>query len=185
MTSEEIFQKARQAFQLRDDDNPDCILYYRDWAGICAVVGQEKADKFNSFIHNAMFYANPAHTWEGIKCGLTSMIKEMTVPEKPTTHICWAVEPNQDVEGRAYEMFKVQFKQEFPQKRINSKFAKEKWQEKKTLAMKYAQENVDCEMDRYREEVNCVEAKNQRVLEEWQNKIHSMALLEKFVRELP
>lgn len=183
--NEELFQKGREGFEPAPDDNPDAIPFYRDWAGVVAVIGDCNTKKFHHLIHNSLFWANPAHAWKGVLIGLKTVADGMKIPEKPEHRIAWwLVHPDENIEGRAYEMFKSQFKRAFPGKKINSKSAKSEWERLKAKATELAEEEFKAEMIVYQRKLDQVEEENRKAQEEWESKKQAVEVFQKFVSSL-
>lgn len=81
-------------------------------------------------------------------------------PEKPVSYrCCYHSEPPLPTEEAAKSIFAVQFKDKFPGKRLNSKFAKEKYELCKEKAMEFAMQDYAREKAEYDAKVEKTESR--------------------------
>jgi hypothetical protein len=185
MTYEEIFQHAWHAFEQAADDRPDNVPYYRDWAGIRAVIGKEALDRTQSIVHNAMFYATPAHTWQGIRNGIIILTERMELPREPHYTMLYDSRPTEDVDGMAKEIFGRQFKRAFPGKRLGTKFAHEQWAEVGDKARGMAREIIAKEMADFKRKEDAVNAENAKRHQAWVDECTSIESVRGWAASLP
>jgi len=178
-----IFKQAYDAFVPDKEDNIDCIPYYRCWAGIRAVIGEVHIKKYNNFIHNSMFWAR-AHTWTELVKAMQINIPDMTPGDCPREYYCYDAKPCQDVELIARSIFEQQFRDAFPRKRLNSKFAKEQWVKVQDKAREFAREDIARAMKPYNDKLARLEREYKADLKSYINKCHALASWENFVRSL-
>ena len=178
------WNKGAEKFVLQKEDNPDNIQFYKAWYSIREILGNEFVEKYNGFCHNSLCMGgseNPKYFFSNF----INFAKQIPIDPKPIKHYgWWCVKPNDNIEERAKEMFNRQFKEKFVGKRLNSKFAKEKWDEVKDKAIEFAKQNYETELAKYEKQVAEVDAEYQKKLDEWNDKcLNKQTILDK-IKEL-
>lgn len=186
MTSNEKYIEGCRAFVPAPDDNPDCVPFYRAWAGVRAVFGKEVMDMYHHFFHEAICW-QAGHLpleqqWDCITKHLQYIIDRWTRPEEPRYSYMWDAKPQPPKEEDARQLFNREFKKAFPGKRANSKEANRLWEEKKALAMKYVTNDYERNLAAYQERVREKAEDNARRRAKWIDEFWGVALFENFVR---
>lgn len=183
------FLQAWEAFTPLPDDCPDAIPYYRNWAGLRAVVGAEDLARFHGGIHNAMFWARD-HTWASIRRAIQKAAEGAEPPPEPERRVPWHLsEPAELTEEllhkHASEIFKRDFKRAFPRKRLNTKFARKKWIEVRGHARELARREHEAALAVYERERMKFDKMNAIARCEWLGRVRAIAEFENFARSLP
>lgn len=181
------FAQAHDAFVPADDDNPDCIPFYRMWHGLKAAWGSQFADTFNGALHRAACEGSYAKTNEEryriALVSLKALVADAKLPEEPRYQHYYGCLPDEPTEQDARAFFNQEYKRAFPGRRANSKDANVKWAEKREQAMAIVRQRYEDSCTAYRARESEIEQGNTRYRQEWFDKLHSMALLENAVRE--
>lgn len=141
-----------------------------------------QVERWNGLFHNAICWGHGEA--ELVLKSLVSTINEMKEPSKPYEHTSCDYEPSPANENDAYEIFKAQFKAKWPTKRINSKFAQEKWESVKTQAQEIANEQFKARHDAWAEREARRNAEHGRKVAEWQVKVDEIADLRAFAKQI-
>lgn len=172
------FEKAYNAFVPQDDDPKDNIPFYRTAAGLQAAWGKDFCDKHNSAFHQAACesgYGNPQTLEERYRAAVVTLrhfADTMTLPQEPLRTYgssCYSC-PQEPTEADAYNLFKAEFKTAFPEHRVNSKFANEKWAEKKEQALQIVRVRYQASLSRWEQEQERLANENEQRRSEWQAK---------------
>lgn len=131
-----IYETTRSSWRPSPDDNLSNAWFYSAFEGmkaVCNAINPEFFFECNYLLHEAICLSQGKDLALIVKC-----IRIPETPKKPEQRYSSDYEPTYD-ENRPREMFAQQFKAKFPGKRINSRFASEKWEEVKAKAEEYAQ----------------------------------------------
>lgn len=141
MSPKSTYNQGRESFVPDASDNPRNIWFYAAWEGVkavCESLGIE-ISSIHHQVHHALCTSNG--DWNLFLKDLKSQAENLTYPEKPRESFHHDYEPtftDEDITKRAKEIFTTSFKAAFPEKRINSKFAQEKWKEVEEKAKQMA-----------------------------------------------
>jgi len=132
---EHIYQEAKAAWVPDAADNPDNHWFYSSWAGLSAVFAALHGDvwQHHAVVHQALCWSQGE--WPALCTELRRALPQ--IPERPKRPLSHDQAPVRTPE-RAREIFERQFRNAFPGKRLNSTFAKQKWEEVKAKAEKLA-----------------------------------------------
>ena len=187
LTRADIFLDASRAFVPQADDNPDCIPFYRAWAGMRAVLGKETMDNWHHMFHEAICWNLPKAETEQYAAILSHaryMIERWQKPEVPRTSYSWECAPSEPTEQDARTCFSSEYKVAFPKNRLNSKHARELWDTHKDKAMQLVRETYQANLAAYEKREQDRQARADRERAEWIDKFWSMAEFEDLVRSL-
>jgi hypothetical protein len=183
----ELFEQARAAFTPDASDNPECIPFYRVWAGLKAVWGAEFCANYHYVVHQAACYASDrkVDAYEVAVATAKDFAQRIELPRKPEPCISWGITvPQEPTEDDAYSLFKTQFRTAFPGKRPNSAFGKEKWQAVRTKAVTIVRDRYAEEKAQYDAEIARRKARDGAALATWEGKVHDIETLRAAVAAL-
>lgn len=185
--SQEKYLDGHSSFVVSPDDNPDCVPFYRAWAGMTAVLGKETMNRWHHMLHEALCTASYKPLEEQYTTAvehLRYMVDRWQQPERPRMFHSYACSPSEPTEQEAREFFNVEYKRAFPDKRANSKHANGLWIEKREQAMAILREQYNARLADHETREREHDARNQRTMDEWIDKFRGMAEFEQFVRTL-
>jgi len=145
----EAIHRGIKNCEIQKDDNPDCIPFYRFWNGLRELFGKEFVGEYHGIFHQATIslrsYAEP-----DLDVYFKETIRIFNY-QHPIRHPAYRKinpdpKPELREEERARKIFESHFRVSFKGKRINSNFAKTKWESVKEQAYKFARENFEAEM---------------------------------------
>jgi len=180
-----IWEEYVNTYIPSEDDNPDNLDWYARYFASKSIVIKFGAvwEQFEHLVHQATCWGYC--TWKDVLISLQHHTPDL--PDKPIPRPSYECEPSttaERIETRAREIFKREFKSKWPDKRINSKFAKGKWEEVKKQAIKYAQDEFDDSMVAYnirQDERQKIHDKN---MEDWQIKYDRIDHIRSIVEKL-
>ena len=140
-----------------------------------------EVERWNGLFHNAICWGHGE--LKPVIQSLVNAIGKMQDPPHVTQRYCSDYEPVLK-DGAAFEIFTVQFKRKWPRKRLNSKFANEKWMEVQEKAMEIAQAELDAEHKEWEEREEKRNAEYSRKVAEWQAKVDEIVALRGFALRL-
>jgi ribosomal protein L14E/L6E/L27E len=189
ITKAEKFQEAFEAFIPAPDDNPDCIPFYATWRGLDAAWGSDFCNQYHSAVHQACgdsgYGGSRITLAERYQAACTSLrywAEKAEAPQEPASRIFWMYRPQEPAEARA--LFAGQFRQAFPGQRINSKLAKEKWEEVKGKAFEVVAEQYQAALAHYEAEKAKVDGQNAAEKATWQEKRAALEVFKALVLEV-
>lgn len=184
-----IFETGGAAWHPQPDDNPDNHGFYRAWHGVAAVCQHLDVDPwdYHTIVHQALCWAGGV---DGGRCTWPTIVRECQrqadgweVPKRPTRP--WSSDSLPPYrEERAYQIFTTQFKQQYPGKRLNSRFAREKWGAVKDQADALARAEYQQTVDAYLQREQKREKAYQKQIDEWQNRCDTITKNRAFVARL-
>jgi hypothetical protein len=183
MNLEQTFQTLREGYVPQDGDHADAIPFYRDFHAVRGIIGSDLFDRLNHAIHGAFRYAYPEHTWGGIYRGVLAYFDSMALPKKPEYVFYYGSMPSWNIEDRARDIFKSQFREAFPGKKLNSKFAHDKWAEVKDRAIEMSKVEFDAEVAAHNKQESDADKTNESNYNSWIEKVHDIARLEEEFRK--
>jgi len=190
MTNRELFEKVWEAHRPEREELPEVMQFHKAWDAVRSIWGREFIAEFHSAVHQICGWnlmdirINAEQCWELFVKGAKAHAEKMQNPEAPMIHHFYRWLPQEPGEKEAYEFFKTEFKRAYPDQRLNSKFAKKTWAEKKEKAIEIVRENWRREVARYEREKAEVEDRNNEKRREWQAKVDKIALFRKAVNTL-
>lgn len=187
VTRNEQYLTGLRTFVPAENDNPECIPFYRAWSGMTAVLGKETMDRWHHLLHEAICWSLSKPELEQFQTIIQSchwIIDRWTRPEEPRHSYSWECTPSEPTEDDARQFFNMEYKNAFPGKRANSKDANALWLEKRERAIAILRERYDANLARHNERERKRDEENARRREEWIDKFWGMALFEQFVRDL-
>lgn len=188
MNREELFEAAYAAFVPAEDDNPECVPFYRAWRGLEAAWGAEFCKRYNGVVHRAACECSYKHpTMRPYELALFTakhMIENAKAPEEPRVVYSHRAEPSEPTEQDARAIFATQFKAKWPNERLNGKLAREKWELVKDRAYAIARERYETLLAEYREYEAGIQRQNDARKAEWQSKVDHLKQLREAVASL-
>lgn len=159
---------------------PENAWFYRAFDCLRAQYPAE-VEKWNGIFHNAICWGHGelAPTIQSF----ISTVRAIKEPEAPIQRYCSDYEPSPR-EGEAFEIFTRQFKAKWPSKRINSKFATEKWNTVREQAEEIAQAEFKIRHDAWQTRENERNRIHAKKVEEYQAKVNDLAELRAFAEQL-
>lgn len=183
MDLEEIYITAKSIWQPSADDDMDNAWFYSSFAAVnevCRVMG-ENTDNYSHLIHHAVCWTRGGD-WLAIVADLKSSVPSM--PEKPNRYYSSGDhEPIYD-ENRPRDMFTEQFRVKYPGKRINSKFANERWEAVKAKAEQYARDEYRVKLEQWQVREDRRNAECQVELNKWHEACNRVMLIRAFIAKL-
>lgn len=172
----EIFEQAYADFVPAKDDNPDAIPYYRAFAGLRAAWGEDFYLKYNHAVHQAACWCGGLNgdRYQVAVATIMDLVEKTRLPDPPRMEMSWDSEPNPPTENDARGIFNASFKKAFPGKRLNSKFAREKWEEKRELAMNLAQEEYEGKKAAYDAKQAKIDQRNADATAIWEEQVRKI-----------
>jgi hypothetical protein len=165
MNLKKLYEENRAKWTPEVGDNPDNFWFYSAWYAVKVILGCAgiEIDTVNCQIHLALCMSHG--DWDlFIKCLEKNAPQQPKRPEKPYT---WDNEPTKDLPGRARRIFETQFRGRFKGKRLNSKFANEKWEEVREAALELGRQEFEREHCAYRARERQRNADYQPLLKVW------------------
>ena len=154
MTNRKTYEQAYAAHQSAPDDAEENVPFYRTWAGMKAVLALHGYDDpFTAplDLHSICCWAQQDHQSQSY--GAILCVLDMCAPKEPAPlkHVrCfYRSEPTPPTEADARKVFEESYRAKWPGKRINTKHAKEKWEQVKALAAVVAQQRYEEEKRKY------------------------------------
>lgn len=187
MTNAEKFESAYASFAPRPDDNQDGIPYYAASAGLRAAWGLEFYNTQNHVVHQAACYCAKLEKGERYAMALSTiqgLAERASAPPGPYLEWDHSLPPQEPTEGDARAEFVRQFKEKFPGKRSNSKFANEYWAKLKDKAMEIVREKYVLYKAKYDKKSDAVEKRNQIRRDEWQEKADKISAFKSAVNAI-
>jgi hypothetical protein len=173
----DTFTLAHDAFVPAPDDNKEAIPFYRTWFGLKAVWGEEFCKEFHYVLHEISCRIIGLKVEEKYPKALELLqynIDHQAYPPKPQRRISYSSEPDLFTDKDVEEIFVVHFKARWPEKRINSKFAKEKRKGAWETCQKLALERYERDKAGFVAQENQRERDYQNQLISWQERVDSI-----------
>lgn len=173
----DTFTLAHEAFIPAPDDNPDAVPFYRAYAGLKQAWGAEFVDEFHTAIHQIGCHIMHLKLEEKYPKALELLrynVEHQAVIPKPQKRYQYHSEPDPPTEQDVVDLFNEQFRGAYPGKRINSKFAKEKWSQYSHMAKKAVQERYERAKAAYQGRLDQEERDYQNQLKPWQERMDSI-----------
>lgn len=173
MTTENLPEKwenLRRGYKPGPDDNPDNFDWYARYFATKQILLDAGFvwDEVKSICHQGVSWG-----CEDMKGFLLNVRKRLlpVVPEEPiSTSYRWDSEPMWDIDERARKIFKSQFRSTWPDKRINSRFAKEKWEKVKRKVVGIARSEFQNVHDAWKEREEVRNKQMAKEHKEWEKK---------------
>jgi hypothetical protein len=182
------YQEAAASFVPASDDNPDCIPFYRAFTGLRAVWCEDFCKTNHHIVHQAACHASQVWPEDAYRVALASvrdLASKMVNPPRPNPQYSYRAAPGEPTEADAYNLFKEEFKRAFPDKRVNSRFAKEKWNQKREKALEIVRERWSLARGRFDAEERKIQDVNDKQRQEWEARCASIAEFKAAVGSLP
>lgn len=189
--NERKFQEAWDAFVPAPDDHPDRVPLCRNWDATQAVVGKEIMRAYHHHFHEVICMetrSDRASTWRIVLNGLRQQSREESRLVPPRFFYPWYLtEPDgrsETLEKRAKAFFESAFKQKYPDKRLNSKFANAEWEKLHEKMFKLAFKDYQDQHQEYSKKLNTHKEREAQEFAAWVDKLHVLALFDNFVFDL-
>jgi hypothetical protein len=187
MTKAEQYLAGCESFQPQANDNPDCIPFYRAWAGMRSILGHETLNQWHHLFHEAICWGSNKSMPEQFDTIIQYaqwMCSRGGRTEEPRYSYSWESTPAEPTEHDAREFFNREYKRAFPDKRANSKHANALWPEKKDHALAILREQYNAQLAEHNARESRRMAENLKRHDEWIASAWSMAEFENLVRGL-
>jgi len=180
------FERAFSAWEPNEDEAtcPDNAWFYRAFDCLRDAFGKETMERYNGLWHNAICWTRGESYEAIVKNFKDAALKNEAKPRPIEAYWSYESEPVFDVLNEAYEIFKQQFKAKWKDKRINSKFANEKWDSVREKAVELARSAFDERHKRWQEKRDRRAQEYQARLAEWQEKENERLALIEFANTL-
>lgn len=184
MNNRQRFEEAYDAFVPAPDDNPDNVWFYRTYAGLKAAWGPAFHKNYEAVLHHVACTARELRSvplYDGALRQLAFYLEhgyEFQIPEEPHYRGFYDQMPQYPGERDAKELFNSEFKRVYPDKRLNSREAHEKWAANKDKAFQILVDQYHKKMAHYTARENECAEQNRLRRAEWLDKIHARALFE-------
>lgn len=184
-----LFDEAFNSWKQEPTDNPENIPFYRAFAGLRAAWGEDFYKNYNHVIHHvagsmdkrADNLYNEALRQLSYYEGYSVTYK---LPEQPRPRYSYSSEPAAPGEKDAKEYFNREYKRVYPEKRLNSKDAHEKWTANKGKALEIVFQTYSKALADYRAHEKALNIENDSRQREWENKIQEIAIFEDSIRSI-
>jgi hypothetical protein len=176
-----------RAFEASENDNPDCVPFYRAWFAMTQVIGKDAMSRWHHLLHECLCWASSQPESEQFNVALKHaryMIDRWSTPDEPRYIYSGQAHPSEPTETDARKFFNEEFKRAFPGKRANSREANRLWEEKREQAMAILRERYQASVKEYETHEQDIETKNAAMREAWIDRFRGMAEWEQFVRNL-
>jgi len=169
---ETIYTQAKAAWTPQEGDNLENAWFYSSWAGFIAMCTELQEDpwKHNHIAHQAI--CSSRGEWAELLRCFANLYP--AYPPEPKRHFSSDCEPYRN-ESLAGQIFARQFRRAFPGKRINSRFAKEKWREVRSQAEVLAEREYQSCLAEWQEREDRRNREYDRQIAEWQEKCGKVA----------
>lgn len=159
----EAYEAGYAGYIPSPDDLPDNIPYYRRHAAVKSLLrhlGLPESLASHHAIHGSGIFASDrtGRDLKDFQASLAHLLKDLKAPEAPARKISYRSEPVKNIEKRSKALFDIHFKQKWPDKRLGSKFAKEKWEQVKAQAEKMAEAEYANEYKEYSDHIGKLES---------------------------
>lgn len=182
-TCEQIFNDAAAAFVPVADDNPECVPFYRRWFGAMAVLeslGFDKKSALND--HHSMFHYACCQSTNYAEF-LVSLRSSLPRPVRAPEMRCnYDPQPAEATEADARQIFDDSFRTAFKGKRLNSKFAAQKWEEKKARALEIARERREENFKVWKIRNDAINRENAEKMTKYRGEVQYVLDAEKMVK---
>jgi len=168
MNLEEKWENLRRGYEPSSDDNPDNYDWYARYFATKQILLDAGLiwEEVGHICHQGVSFG--CDDLKGFLLNAKRLLPE--IPKRPERGYVYDCEPIERVEEDAYELFRSQFKARWSGKRINSKFAKEKWEQVKDKAIEIArQEHVE-KQEQWKERERTRDDEWNARLREWDEK---------------
>lgn len=182
MTTQFAYCAAWESHQADHGDDATRIAFDRIYKG-CMTLGLPETwcHQMSGWIDTQ---AQPSEQYRQILITVRTWCRDAKLPREPYYSMGCNSVPREPTEQDAFDLFRSQYKQKFPERRINSKHAKEQWVKVSEKAWQIAQDQYKTELAHYNAMEEKRNAENAKRRQEWIDEIHAMALIEHHVESL-
>ena len=160
MTNREKYESGKLSFVQSPTDNPECIPFYRAWAGMRAVAGDDRMKEWHHSFHRALLWNNEGQEWDRTIANLLDGISSGKRREVSYRSF-YESEPDPDIDARALQIFHIQYRERFKGKRINGTHARDQWELVKGKAIAIARDEYQSLINSYNERKGKIDMANE------------------------